>query len=375
MSISVRPGDVRALPLSGAVGQLATASHLAKRATLRNTNSQAAKVTTIVVDTAANSTAYAFTFEGETITYTSDGSATKPEISAGLKAAFDANPIARGVASVADDGVDTLTITGLSAGYDYAISESDANLTLSTVTAAASASAVSPGVLCAAISADSDGVPVGGAAKSSLLTAQVDSYVITYDASVDINVTVEVDGIPYLAQHTMATDLATSGAAIAAQLNAVLPANTVLAAFDTDTLTLTSEVAGKPFVSGVGFGPGRDTGAATRTSNAGVSTDITRAAAGVSIRRLDEEAASIGASYTIAALAGVEVLTDGEIWVSSSESVSFGDPVYVELGASNSGQFYKTSSSTRVKLPADKFAWIGKGSTSTDNIARLRVSL
>jgi hypothetical protein len=260
--------------------------------------------------------------------------------------------------------------------YDFLISESDSLMTLATTTAAAEASVTAPGILCAALSADSDNVPVGGAAKSSLLTAQVDTYTVTYDASVALIVGVTVDGQPYQAEHAMATDLATSLTAAAAAINALLPANSVLASATATTLVFTSEVAGKPFVSSVGFGPGRDTGAAVKVSNAGITTDITQAAAGVSVFRWDEEAATVGDStYTIAGLAGVEILTDGEIWVASSESVAFGDAVYVELGSSNSGQFYKTASATRVKLPADKFAWMGKGSTSTDNIARLRVSL
>jgi hypothetical protein len=372
-NISVRAGGVSA-PAVALLGLVATLALTNYKTTFLVVGGAAEKVVTIVVDTAANSTEYAFTFEGETISYTSDGSATKPEISAGLAAAFNANPIARGVASVADDGVDTLTFTGLVAGYDYSVSESDGNLTLATVTAAASASDIGAG-LGVIRTGTSEGVEKGGVAKSASLTAQVDSYVITYDASVDIIVTVEVDGAQYIAEHTMATDLATSGAAIVAQLNAVLPANTVLAAFNTATLTLTSEVAGKTFVSGVGFGTGRDTGAAVKTTNStSGATDIVRALAGVTCFTYDEASRTIGSStFSYEGGLPAQVLKAGEVWVSSTESVAITDPVYIELGNSNSGQFYKTSSSTRVKLPASVAQWVRKDANS--DLALLRITL
>lgn len=68
----------------------------------------------VVVDltgAAANSTTYSFTFGDETISYTSDANATATEIYAGLKAAFDANPVAFGLASSAATGTE-LTISG-----------------------------------------------------------------------------------------------------------------------------------------------------------------------------------------------------------------------------------------------------------------------
>lgn len=372
-SISVRPGDVRA-PSIALLGLVATLALTNYKTTFLAIGGAAKKVVTIVVDTAANTTKYAFTFEGEEISYTSDGSATKPEISAGLAAAFKANAIARGVASVVDDTTDTITITAEHAGYDFSVSESDGNLTLATVTAAAEPTDIGAG-LGVIRTGTSGGNEKGGVAKSASLVAQVDSYVITYDASVNLIVEVEVDGVKYTAEHTMATDLATSGAAIAAQLNAVLPANTVLAAFDTATLTLTSEVAGKTFVSGVGFGPGRDTGAAARTSNvSNYLTDIARALAGVTCFTYDEASRTIGNSaFSYQGGLPAQVLKAGEVWVASTESIGVGDDVYIELGNSNSGQFYKTSSSTRVKLPASKAQWVSKDANS--DLALLRVNL
>jgi hypothetical protein len=67
----------------------------------------------VVVTTAANSEIFTVTIDGTAYAYTSDGSATKPEISAGLKALIDAGD---DDVTVTDDLTDTLTIENN--GYD-----------------------------------------------------------------------------------------------------------------------------------------------------------------------------------------------------------------------------------------------------------------
>ena len=62
---------------------------------------------TVVIDTATNDQEYSLVVNGTTYSYTADSSATKAEITAGLKAAIDAGsePV-----TVTDDETDTLTI-------------------------------------------------------------------------------------------------------------------------------------------------------------------------------------------------------------------------------------------------------------------------
>lgn len=86
----------------------------------------------ITVDTAVNSTTYTISVAGETITYTSDGSATKPEITAGLKAAVEANATANAAYTVTDDTVDTITLLARTTATGT-VSETDANLSTTTL--------------------------------------------------------------------------------------------------------------------------------------------------------------------------------------------------------------------------------------------------
>ncbi|NIQ97426.1 MAG: DUF3383 domain-containing protein [Desulfuromonadales bacterium] len=76
----------------------------------------------VIVKTAANSTKYTVTINGEAAEFTSDATATKAEISAGLKAAIDllGEPV-----TVVDDLTDTLTITADVAGVYFTIEVTD----------------------------------------------------------------------------------------------------------------------------------------------------------------------------------------------------------------------------------------------------------
>lgn len=88
-----------------------------------------AQVDTITVDTAVNSTAYAFTVNGHTITFTSDGTATLSEIQAGLVAAGQSVSYLGGVVTFGGVSPD-ITITADTAGVPVTTVEADANLSL-----------------------------------------------------------------------------------------------------------------------------------------------------------------------------------------------------------------------------------------------------
>lgn len=101
----------------------------------RTAGSPSPKIAVVTVDTAVNATTYAYTFEGVVVSYLSDASATKPEIADGLAAAHNAALLADGktamsIAIAESDGVDAVTITSRQLDYDFAISETDANLSL-----------------------------------------------------------------------------------------------------------------------------------------------------------------------------------------------------------------------------------------------------
>lgn len=97
---------------------------------------QPTQVYTIVVDTAANSTDYQVNVKGEGITaegtlFTSDATATKTEITAGIKIALDA--VVGKNYTVADDTIDTLTITADAAGDWFSLEIAPGGISLMTV--------------------------------------------------------------------------------------------------------------------------------------------------------------------------------------------------------------------------------------------------
>ncbi len=106
--------------------------HVAKLKIGRAANTMT-KIIKVTVVTATNTHAYSLNVVGEgvtttTATYTSDATATKPEITAGLKVQLDA--VVGKNFTVVDDLTDTLTITGDAAGDWFAIASTQANLSL-----------------------------------------------------------------------------------------------------------------------------------------------------------------------------------------------------------------------------------------------------
>jgi hypothetical protein len=166
------------------------------------------------------------------------------------------------------------------------------------------------------------------------------------------------------AQTTCATDKAASSAALVAVLNAQLPANSVLAAVGTsDVITLTAEVAGFEFDA---FDGGSDAALAstvTYTTGPSNSTSVIRALAGVSMFSYNVETSSItDLSATYPGGDVMDVMTDGEIWVENSESITQYADVYLDIGATNYGKFYAAASAaTRIRLPRSIAHWDRSG--------------
>ena len=126
---------VRNLP-KGKVGQTYGNSRLYHEESFDSKENRAAEVWELEATAATNSFTYSLSAFGETVTYTSDASATVAEIADGLAAAFVANPITNGVATAVSDGVDTVTITANYDGIGLDLATTDADLSLSEVTPA-----------------------------------------------------------------------------------------------------------------------------------------------------------------------------------------------------------------------------------------------
>lgn len=332
---------------------------------LVNKTPQAKQSDSITITAAANSTAYTVTINGVDCTYTSDSSATLAEIADGLAAAINATPSVRAVLSASSNGVSVVTLTSLVSGLSYTLTESSANMTTAVVTANGSADAVSFGTLVVR-SGFSGQTHLGGLAKASLFTAQVDSYALTYDAGKSLICKIVVNEQEYFASVTEATDASATAVAMAAAINAVSGlSGYVSAGSATSNVTLTAAIAGLEFSSSM-YVVSPSVAIPVKTSNLGMSTSVFRSAVGVAVESKDEEVTSVGGTaVSYPANRGVKYLQRGEIWVTNSQGVANGDAVYVDLSSSGSGLFYNTSGTNRVRLPLSKAMWVRAHSASS----------
>lgn len=380
MTISQQAGDVRGRARQGAIGQLVTTSHLTRITTALNEDPQAVQIDDIVV-VAANDAVYTITVNGVSVSFTSDGSATEIEVLAGLTAAIQAEPLVRGAVAPTDDAVDTLTLTGLTAGLAYTleVSATAGSLTPSSVQAAAAADAVPFGRLIVDDGLYDSVDQLGKLAKSTSFTAQSVVQTITYVAAATYLVTITDESGAVIAQgETLAdTNTATTTAAIAATMNGLLPADSVLAADNATDVTFTAELAGREFSVSVGTNEAGQVGGAVgaQTDSASPATSVNRAAIGMSMYSEIDPAATIGGTEgQYAANAGMVVLQGGNsMWVARPGAVSYGDPVYVELDGtgSDAGKLFSADSATRALLTGAK--WERDGRTTSDGIAAVAI--
>jgi len=386
MTISQRAQDVRTRFRQAKVGDLVSSDYLAEIVSLTNEDPQAVQSDTITVTGATAAKTYTVTINGIDVSYTAGGSPSTTTIAAGLADAINAEPRVRGQVS-ASAAVAVVTLVGLWPGIAYTLTESDAELTLASVTTAASADAIPFGVL---LIGDGYATDVNGEQeaygncklpKATSFSAQVDTFVTTYVLDAEIQIEIELDGVKYHAATTSAADLATTLTALAAAINGVMPANTVLADGSSGTdLTLTAEVPGATFTTGYGSDDG---GASipvmSLTSNKGIATSLAMAAVGISLYTSDEELTAVaGTSIVYPANAGVRVCRKSSpegIWVSNAQAPSDGDPVYVETAVgATTGQLYNTTSATRVLLPSASWRRSARPS-SGDSLAAVKIAL
>lgn len=216
-------------------GDLYDGSRLIDNLTLINSDPQAAQVSTVVVDTAANATVYSFSINGVPVSYTSDASATKLEIVEGLRLALQNEPSITRIRSESD-GVDTITLYGTEEGYAFTLADSDANLTTATTTAAASASVVPFGRGLVRT-----GDREGRLPKASDFGGSQVTFDITADDSQPYSFGVVYGGAEYEVSYT--SDASATTAEISAGLKAALDALSlpITATEPTDQLVLTGD--------------------------------------------------------------------------------------------------------------------------------------
>ena len=286
-------------------------------------------------------------------------------LGAAIAAAWNAYPSFYGWATASADGATgVVTITGASFTESFVVTStvtaSGGGAGITTVVAAtattyADADAIPFGRLMVRVGDDTAGrlnaygssaTPLGALARSSRLTARVDTHTLTYEAGIDWTLVVSLDGVPYSATITQATDAPTSATAMQAALAGVLPAE-VVATVNAAVITLTAAV-GYSMASSSRFESGAATAAAVIASVGAGINDVLR---GVSVATNAEEQPAGGGDAAYPAKAGVIVLTKGYIMVESSETVSHGGPVYVDIGdTAAAGRFYASAGPNRIRL-------------------------
>jgi hypothetical protein len=156
-----------------------------------------------------------------------------------------------------------------------------------------------------------------------------------------------------------------------------MPAATVSATYasGSDTVTLTAEVAGKPFLAS--FGLGSNTTATlpaypTTTNSTTSTTDLVRCILGITQREPAEALTSVTSlvgSYRANAM--MRVIRRGEVFVSNSQTIVEFQPVYVETSGSDAGLMYNSSSATRILLPREKLQFVRDVSNESKAVVRI----
>jgi len=353
MTISIGALGVATRLLTAMVGMPADANWQDSSETLINSDPQAVQVYTVVVNTEANSTVYTYTVDGVDVSITSDPSATKAEIAAALVAEHDITPHAYGLFTAATDGVDTVTLTARNVAVDVVVSDSDSRLTTTETTAPAAASEVAFGRAIVNLqTGDGEGTDTCAEVYAAKLTAQVSTLTVVFSLGEIYIISIDVNGAgPVIVQVPGNTDTATTTTDIVTAINAIMPANTVLAASSVSgTITLTAEIKGLPFVTGVGSKTGTASRLVLAHTVSGPLTDINQCVTGISLLSNATEVTAIaGSEAKYGPNQGVQVLTSGRIWVENTQTPTPSVGVYIETTAgANQGKLYSTTSSSRI---------------------------
>lgn len=350
-----------------------------------NESPQAKQVTTVAVSDPGDDVDVTITINSVDVTYNTGTGAAAADIATGLAAAINAEPLVRGqvVASAAST---TLTLTGVTPGESFTVTEDDG--ALSSVTTTTAADEADPIEFGRAVirTGYSDTDELVAKAASSAFTAQVITADIAYVASAVISVRVyEIRGAERVliasVDEASATSQDATIDALVALLNAALPANSVLAAANDATATaivFTAEVAGLEFAVEVEAGhEGASLPAVSVANTTGPSaaTSFHRAFRGVAIRdQASEPTAIAGTQQQYAGNSSLSYCRKGLVAVESAEAISPGATVYVELGVTaDNGKFFAADSATRIGLARSLATWELDANSDTGSLAALRL--
>lgn len=337
--------------------------------TLINDDPNTAQVSTITADSASNSTKYTVTLNSVDIGFTSDASATTTEIATGIAAAINAEALVRGAVSATSSAA-VVTVTSLIAGRSFTLTSSEADLTVATSTANDTADAVPFGALVLADPANDD---YGRIAKTANLLARVRTITVGGTAENDktFGVTVTLGGVAYSVPVLTAPSatLTNIASGIAAAINAMMPADTIIAASSSGVVTLTAEAPGLGFEVAVAEGKPVSMTFTVGGDSFVAFDSLESALAGIARHEQRHEIGKDGVGHYPGG-STMSIVQAGRMIVTTAESVSRGKPVFVSMA---DGKTFRASAATDyVELPRDRFKWAGSRS-STLGILQLSV--
>jgi hypothetical protein len=329
-----------------------------------------AQVSTCTVSASpSNSTTYSFRIAwanlSRLIAFTTDGSATQSELSAGLLAALKADPYVAGIGTYTEaSNVITMTFkVGITATLTE-VADSDSKIALATPTAAASAPSY-PFSRFVTV-----GVPVSGSDNPSaaLPTAPTPSSFnldlvwassTTFEAAFNV---IDPDG------NVVALSVSFAGGAnaTAAGAAAVTALEAALTGLDATAGTAVSTAITVAVTLPTGYNFGFTTRLSTDTAATIVVDDIVRYTApgtmGLVLNPGDQNQEGVDADTSLVGGGIVPVLTYGAevVVLDPGASVTYGTPVYVEFTAgATRGRPYTTYANGRFKHPTAK--WVVGG--------------
>lgn len=379
------PGQVQALPPRGFAGLPFLALLMT---TALNTAPQAAQVSTVTVSSSPTaSVVYTLTFTIQGTSYNvsvTSSSTSANTLATQFKDAIDADFRVRGYVNPTVS-TNVVTLTGMTAGLAFTVVAGDATTsaitTIATTTAADSADPIyyGDGLLDRGLNTDA-GTGAGISHLASLpdeayMSAQVATLTVTYRASAQyqVQITVKNTGERVICVVAADTDSNTTAAAINAEINAKMSANSVIATVATNVVTLTAEVDGIEFEVVTETGTNADLVLAN-TTPASNSTSLVRAFFGVAAYNARVPLAAPPAEEAYyPGNSSMMVLREGEIWVTLATVPTYGSPVFVAVNSAGggAGKFFTTGGAGRVQLPLSMASWLeGDGI-----IGRLRLNL
>lgn len=281
----------------------------------------------------------------------SSGISTAAEFAADIVTAWEDDEDASGLFSIARVS-DALTATARATGKAYTISSSTSGVT-SWVEATSEGipAGIRPGRVVMQ-SGSVHGQPNVAVASTARFSAQVKTFTVAGASGDSYTPVIRMNGVEYVGDAVeFNTDVDTTATDLATEVNAIMPAETVIATTSTADLILTAEVEGAEFEARVISAVSGEV-AGVYTTGPSAATSLRRAHPGVALYQpgLPELTLNTGdGGYR--AYDNVPVRVQGQVACYVSGTPTIGQFLYVGVGSGDEGNLYTALSTDRIPAP------------------------